>query len=170
MSFEDVWIFDDYKVKVYEDGRVETYDFNYIRSNGKPMNRKGRFLRPSIDTDGYYRCVFSFKGKRRTVPVHKLVALAFIPNPENKETVNHINGIKTDNRVENLEWATQKEQKAHSIAHGLCIKNIEALSEANKRRSKPILFEDSLYPSIRAARRITGYAEDTIKKYGKVVM
>ncbi|MCD8094546.1 MAG: HNH endonuclease [Ruminococcus sp.] len=65
-------------------------------------------------------------GYRRECSVHRLVALAFIPNPENKPTVNHLNEDKKDNRVENLECATNAEQNVHGtriecvIAHTDC--------------------------------------------------
>jgi hypothetical protein len=74
---------------------------------------KGRTLKPILSGVGYY--VVALRNSRSIISIHRLVALTFIPNPENKKTVNHKNGIKTDNRVDNLEWATFREQELHSI-------------------------------------------------------
>lgn len=76
------------------------------------------------------------------------------------------NGIKTDNRAENLEWATQREQKIHSISHGLCNKNIAVLAMCNKRRAKGVCLDGIFYKSIREVARLTGHDREYIKTHG----
>lgn len=66
-------------------------------------------------SNGYRQVAFRVKGKQLKKSVHRLVAQAFIPNIDNKPTVNHINGRKDDNRVENLEWATYSENHLHAF-------------------------------------------------------
>lgn len=69
---------------------------------------------------GYVRiCIKRNDGVFKFMSVHRMVAMAFIPNPEGKATVNHKNGMHTDNRVDNLEWMTQAENNAHAYATGL---------------------------------------------------
>lgn len=75
-----------------------------------------------------------------------------------------------NNDVTNLEWATNKEQKIHAIKHNLCNQNIEGLRKANERRSIRIIYNGIEYPSVRAAHRITGVCESSIRKYGKEVV
>ena len=74
----------------------------------------------TLSADGYLLLNWKTSdGKQHSRAIHRLVAEAFIPNPEHKDTVNHIDGDKTNNSVDNLEWATRREQLTHAYAHSL---------------------------------------------------
>jgi len=92
-------------------GEVITYNW---RNAGKRA-----ILKPATDKKGYKRVGLFVDGRLVTRKVHRLIAEAFIPNAHDKPQVNHIDGDKANNRVGNLEWVTQSENKKHSFALGL---------------------------------------------------
>ncbi len=91
---------------IYPDGRVFSKNYNH--------SGKGQFLK-SGDINGYRMFIlFNDEGKKQMY-VHRLVGIHYIPNPDNKPTIDHINRIRDDNRVENLRWATRSEQNSNLI-------------------------------------------------------
>lgn len=100
------------------EGLYEVSDMGNVRRFYKNGNVK--ILNQRLSHDGYCKVTLSKGGKLKTFQVHRLVAMAFIPNPENKPEVNHIDGKnKSNNKISNLEWATKAENKEHAYKNGL---------------------------------------------------
>lgn len=96
-------------------GRVRSLD----RINCRGQSIKGQIRKFRIDSKGYPQVRLSKNGKYQDIFIHKLVAVAFIPNPDNKETVNHKDGDKMNWSIDNLEWMTTEENTQHAIDNGL---------------------------------------------------
>lgn len=103
---EDWKIIEEYpNYMVSSEGKVKSIE----RNDGRGRHKKGKILSPRYNTRGYISVVLYKNGKPQTFRVNRLVAQVFIPNPDNKPYVDHINGDRADNRVCNLRWVTHKE-------------------------------------------------------------
>ena len=118
--------------------------------------RKERLMKPVINSCGRPVVHVCKNGNRKTFFVHRLIAEAFIPNPEGKSEVNHINGIKDDNRVENLEWVTRSENMLHAERMGL--HSMKPSIEAHKKKVCQIADRVviRIYDSVADASKATG--------------
>jgi hypothetical protein len=116
---QSIFELDNLEIIVTNYGDIYTIHKNKFRKNGRIDNRKGKKLKFATDKDGYYRITLSNNGKRKSYYVHRLVARTYLKDYNNNLQVNHINGTKTDNRIENLEMVTLQENIKHSIKTGL---------------------------------------------------
>lgn len=105
--------------QVSDFGNVRSLDRDVLYSNGRIRTHKGRIITSRIGNSGYSLVILSKNGKTKGVLVHRLVCIAFNPNPENKPQVNHKDGVKHHNWKENLEWSTRSENMIHAHRTGL---------------------------------------------------
>jgi hypothetical protein len=105
---------------MYLINRNKGYKINYLGHVVNASNNK--IIKQRIDRAGYITVRLTQNGNTTTHFLHRLIAETFVPNTDNKPFVNHINGIKTDNRIENLEWVTHSENIKHAYSSQL-IKN-----------------------------------------------
>ena len=143
--WKDIEDYEGYQVSNF--GRVRSLD----RYDGRGWWIKGRILKPIMDKKGYLTVGLSKNNQRKTFKVHRLVALHFIPNIENKPEIDHINTIKTDNTVwlnedgsvnfdkTNLRWATPKENSNNPLS---IIKKSESKKGIKNNRHQPVLQYD----------------------------
>lgn len=157
---EEIW-----KTLVYRGNVFSRYE---VSTNGNVRSKRtGNVRKQQVDRKGYARItILDDSGNQKCVSIHGCVASTFIPNPENKETVNHIDGNKLNNCVENLEWATQKEQGWHAT-NVLGYKNYYATS-MRERFSKKVgqYSEDGIllhmWNSTREVENILGFCHESI--------
>lgn len=160
------------------EGKYEVSNFGRVRNKNHQW-----LLNQYINENGY--CIVGLHsrqnntGKTKHFRVHRLVAEAFIQNPENKRTVNHIDGNKMNNNVKNLEWATHGENIKHGRENGLIVhtekqretarKSIKKVRQLSNCNRKPVFSIDcngnrNTYNSVREAAAAVGVSPAAIVK------
>ena len=118
-------------------GNVKSID-HYCEGRKGSGKQNGRILKLQKSKKGYLRVCLCNNNKKFNTGVHRLVANAFIPNPLNKPQVNHINGIKNDNNVDNLEWCTNQENQIHAVKNKLNNPNLGEKHHMSKLSNKEV--------------------------------
>lgn len=146
------------EISGYE-GYFEVSNLGNFRSKDRIIKYKqdglrkypGKSLKVELMQDGYCRIVLMKESKRRRYMCHRLVAETFIPNPDNKPFVNHIDGNKSNNCVSNLEWCTQSENEQHSV-------NVLGKSMKGKTLPRPVkcIENDMIFDSMSKAIEFVG--------------
>ena len=137
--------------QVSDHGRVKSLNYN--------KTGQERLMRLITDKKGYLRVTLWKDGKQKMYQTHRIVAQAFIDNPDNKPCIDHINAIKTDNRVENLRWVTCKENCNNPITKERCrISNIGKVTRI-------VFCENTIFTSITQCAKYYGINRKTMNDW-----
>lgn len=151
-------------VEGYE-GCYQVSNFGRVKSlgNGNARNpnfQKERIMKASKNKYGYFRICLCKDGKHKYYSIHRLVAIAFIPNPNNLPQVNHKDECKTNNRVDNLEWCSVK----YNMTYATRIQRFIESDTNNPKKSKKVLCIETgvIYPSTKQVEREFGFSHNNI--------
>lgn len=143
-------------------GNVYSKGKNYIDSLGRHQHRKPRYVSVRCGVTGYLCVDLNSNGINVQKHIHRLIAIAFIPNPKNKPTVNHKDGIKLNINLDNLEWATYSENNKHATDNGLRKSPWTGKFGIDNPKSKSVIQLDkagniiNTFANAREAKRKTG--------------
>lgn len=145
-----------------------------IREDGTILDLTGKVLKAYKERNGYLRVWIKQNGSRKKVAVHRLVACAFLPNPENKPCVNHLDGNKENNHVTNLEWSSYSDNERHShrtLGKQLSSKNLKNMVEAHVKAVRKSVGQFSMdgvfvrrFDSMADAAKATGVSQGNISE------
>lgn len=164
-------IYNGIEFKQYLETDIYSSKYGQLISTNFKRTKKIGVFKESI-RGGYLRITTSFNGKITAISSHRIIACCWIKNNENKPFVNHINGIKTDNRAENLEWCTAKENTNHALKNNLQIRHKgEKCFHFGKRggetnRAKKVLDTSNgkIYDSLKDVAKISDYSYKNLSR------
>lgn len=149
------------ELELWKPVTISGYEHYWISNEGRVLNsRTGRFLKPGL-SHGYPYVNLLNKGEVISRKVHRLVGLAWIPNTDNKKTINHIDGRKTNNHVDNLEWMSHLENIQHACDTGLSVYHRDKLLN-DKEKIEEMLLQGLSYAEI---AKVYDCSDSTIRRF-----
>lgn len=135
-----------------------------VNNHGGTYIRKARLLKPAKDKYGYYTFTLKQNGKKKQFKIHRLVAMMFIPNPQNKPCVNHIDNNPSNNRVDNLEWVTMQENTDWMIKQGRFKRTPQWLDRLHK--SQEPIYKAVVGTNLKTGEKIYFKNINSVREYG----
>ena len=143
---------EEYKDVIGYEGLYQVSNKGNVKSLNYRHTGKERILKLRKNNRGYLQVFLYKEGKAKVYKVHRLVATAFIPNPNNLEQVNHIDEVKTNNIVENLEWCTRE----YNYHYGTRIRRVAEANTGNPKLSKALINNPKLSKPVIGINKVSG--------------